>query len=86
MFELYLRCPATGEPIYAGFHATVNDGIASRPFLRGSICPACGGTHDWRAEAVWSAIPVTLPSHEAPVLGVSVEQGEQEKEKLPKVA
>jgi hypothetical protein len=83
MFELYLRCPATGEPIYAGFHATVSDGIATGAFLKGSICPACGGTHDWRAEAVWSAIPVTLPSHEAPVLGVSAEQ---EKEKLPKVA
>lgn len=86
MFELYLRCPVTGEPIYAGFHATVNDEIATGAFLRGSICPACGGMHDWRAEAVWSAIPVTLPSHEAPVLGVSAEQDEQAKEKLPKVA
>jgi hypothetical protein len=86
MFELYLRCPVTGEPIYAGFHANVNDGIASGAFMRGFICPACGGMHDWRAEAVWSAIPVALPLHEAPVLGVSAEQDKQAKEKLPKVA
>lgn len=83
MFELYFRCPTTGEPIYAGFHSAVNDRTVSSIFRKNSICPACGGTHDWQAEAVWSAIPVTLPSCEAPELGVPAEQ---EKEKLPKVA
>jgi hypothetical protein len=83
MFELYLRCPATGKPIYAGFHSTVNQRIASNVFLKGAACPACGGTHDWQAEAAWSAIPVTLPPHEAPLLGVVVET---EKRRLPKVA
>lgn len=82
MFELYLRCPATGELIYAGFHSTVSDWAASDIFRKSSLCPACGGTHDWQAETVWSAIPVT-PSHEAPLPGVPAEQ---EKEKLSKVA
>jgi hypothetical protein len=82
MFELYLRCPATGQPIYAGFHSSVNDRVASGIFLKNSVCPACGGTHDWKATG-WSAIPVTLPSHEAPPLGVP---SEQEEETLPKVA
>lgn len=86
MFELYLRCPVTGEPIYAGFQASAKDGVAIGAFPKGSTCPACGGTHDWRAEAVWSAIPVTLPSYEAPELGVTAEQSQQEKEELPNVA
>ncbi len=80
MFELYLRCPASDRPIYAGIHSSVNDRVASRVFLKSSMCPACGGTHDWRT-AEWSAVPVTLPLQEAPPVYAPAAP-----EELPKVA
>lgn len=65
MWEVYVRCPTTGEPVYAGFQLT--EIAATRPILEHSICPACGGEHDWQAATVWSAIPVTLPVYEMPL-------------------
>jgi hypothetical protein len=87
MFELYLTCPATGAPIYAGFHSQVNEQVASGVFLENAVCPACGGTHDWHAVGDWSAIPVVLASQEAPPLVVaSSEEVAPNEEELPKVA
>ena len=62
MLELYVRCPATGEPVFVGFPTTVNGPVAPGLLMKNSICPACGVVHDWQAAAVWSEIPVTLPS------------------------
>ena len=63
MLELYVKCPTTGEPVYAGFQSQAGQTVPT-PFIE-SNCPACGAKHNWRADAVWSAIQVTVPSYEA---------------------
>ena len=71
MFELYVRCPTTGEPVYAGFQSGADDGIVPRISMENSVCAACGRRHRWEATSVWSAIPVTLPSEETPSLEIA---------------
>ena len=66
MFELYLRCPATDEPVYAGFLSETS--LAPVRFDGMSVCPACGAKHDWSAAAVWSAIPMMVSPEEAPAV------------------
>ena len=68
MFELYVRCPTTGEPVYAGFQLPAADGEAAPSVVMGSsICPVCGATHEWQSAAVWSAIPMnSAPGEEVP--------------------
>jgi hypothetical protein len=65
MFELYVRCPTTGEPVYAGFPSTA-DGATPGFLMKNAVCPACGAAHDWHNAPVWSAIPVTMPPSEVP--------------------
>lgn len=69
MFELYVRCPRTGEPVYAGLQPLSEEGAAQSAFMGRSICPACGSEHEWQAAAVWSAIPVTLSPVDEPLFG-----------------
>ena len=70
MFELYVRCPTTGEPVYAGFQPAIEEGAAQSSFTGRSICPACGSEHEWQSAAVWSAIPITLSPVEGPLFGM----------------
>jgi hypothetical protein len=72
MFELYVRCPSTGEPVYAGFQPASEGSAAQSAFMGRSICPACGSEHEWRAAAVWSAIPITLSPVEEPLFGTPI--------------
>jgi hypothetical protein len=53
MFELYVWCPAAGEPVYAGFQTW--EGPVPDTLAHGCRCPKCGESH----ARVWSAIPVT---------------------------
>jgi hypothetical protein len=62
MLELYVRCPATGEPVFVGFPPSLNGPVAPGLLMKNATCPVCGVVHDWQAAAVWSEIPVTLPS------------------------
>jgi len=64
MLELYLRCPATDEPVYAGFQSSPSSRMAPHNLMEDWICPACGEKHEWATAAVWSAIPVTLSPDE----------------------
>lgn len=65
MFELYMRCPATGDPVYAGFSLPTDGDATPNLLMKNSVCPACGDKHEWRGTAVWS-VPLNLPSYEAP--------------------
>jgi hypothetical protein len=76
MFELYVRCPSTGEPVYAGLQPVSERGAAQSAFMGRSICPACGSEHEWQAAAVWSAIPVTLSPVDEPPFGAPILEGE----------
>jgi len=66
MFELYLRCPATDEPVYAGIQSDTT--LAPGQFDDMSVCPACGARHEWSGAAVWSAIPVVALPGETPAV------------------
>jgi hypothetical protein len=97
MFELYVRCPTTGEPVYAGFQLPAADGEAAPSVVMGSsICPACGATHEWQAAAVWLAIPMgsapdtappfEIPSCEPPLDEVPAREALSQKTSTPEPA
>ena len=50
MFELYVRCPRTGEPVYAGIQASANSRTALRNLMKN--CPSCGARHEWSSADV----------------------------------
>ncbi len=61
MFEMYLTCPTTGQPTYAGVLSDTTDRKTAREFLSKSVCPACGKKHDLPAASSWLEIPLTFP-------------------------
>ena len=65
MDEIYLACPTTGHPVYAGVLADAADRKIARAVLAHAACPACGAHHDWQGAAVCLELPVTLPVIEA---------------------
>jgi endogenous inhibitor of DNA gyrase (YacG/DUF329 family) len=87
MFELYVRCPTTGEPVYAGFQSGPRPAAALRISMENSVCPACGRKHVWDAASVCSAIPVMSASGDVGSLDVAEPVPEiQIQEEWPKVA
>ena len=64
MYEVYVKCPATGEPFYAGVREESWDGTTVPNFLKNSMCPICGVKHEWRSTSVVLEIPLDFPTFE----------------------
>jgi hypothetical protein len=58
MFEMYVTCPTTGQPTYAGVLSDSMDRKKAREFFDNSICPACGMKHVMQASTTWLEIPL----------------------------
>lgn len=71
MYEVYVRCPATGEPFYAGVREETRLGADLPSFLQNSICPVCGVKHEWRASSVALEVPLAGPAYETPAYEVA---------------
>lgn len=65
MYEVYVRCPATGEPFYAGVQDETRRGADLPSFLQNSVCPVCGVKHEWRASSVMLEVPLAGPAYPA---------------------